>query len=81
MMQAAPSNPGLMAPEASAHTSLDDLHALQKLASHDPVFAQALKSTGSTHAAAALAARHGLRVSAEALWRNRGRHGLPTWRG
>ena len=61
--------------------AMDALHALQGLASRDPSFAQALKRTGSTQAAASLARRHGLQVSAEALWRNRGRHGLPAWRG
>jgi hypothetical protein len=60
---------------------MDALHALQQLASRDPAFAQALKHTGSTQAAASLARRHGLQVSAEALWRNRGRHGLPAWSG
>ncbi|MGB5239578.1 MAG: Nif11-like leader peptide family natural product precursor [Prochlorococcaceae cyanobacterium] len=65
----------------TVHEAMDALHTLQQLASHDPSFAQALKETGSTHAAASLARRHGLQVSAEALWRNRGRHGLPAWRG
>ncbi|MCP9820291.1 Nif11-like leader peptide family natural product precursor [Synechococcus sp. Cruz-9H2] len=65
----------------TVHEAMDALHALQQLASQDPSFAQALKQTGSTHAAASLARRHGLQVSAESLWRNRGRNGLPTWRG
>lgn len=63
------------------HEAMEALHALQELAMRDPAFARALKHTGSTHAAASLARQHGLHVSAEALWRNRGRHGLPTWRG
>jgi alkylated DNA repair dioxygenase AlkB len=85
MMNATP----VLAPGAASKAALsgtvneamDALHALQQLASQDPSFAQALKQTGSTHAAASLARRHGLQVSAESLWRNRGRNGLPTWRG
>jgi hypothetical protein len=77
----APGAASVAALSGTAHHAMDALHALQQLASHDPSFAQALKQTGSTQAAASLARRHGLHVSSEALWRNRGRHGLPTWRG
>jgi hypothetical protein len=50
----------------------------------DPVFAQTLRATASTEAAAQLAAEHGVLVSPEALWRHRGTlvsGGMPTWRG
>ncbi len=77
----APGAASVAALTGTVHEAMDALHALQQLASQDPSFAQALKQTDSTHAAASLARRHGLHVSSEALWRNRGRHGLPTWRG
>jgi hypothetical protein len=41
-------------------------------------------ATDSTEAAARVAADHGVNVTPEALWRNRGTlvsSGLPTWRG
>jgi len=60
------------------------LHQLKELAKRDPSFAQALRTTASTEDAARLAAQHGVQVSSEALWRNRGtlvNGGLPTWRG
>jgi hypothetical protein len=60
---------------------LEALHTLQRIATEDPGFAEDLRLTGSTQQAADLAQRWGIQVSAEALWRNRGRHGLPTWRG
>jgi hypothetical protein len=50
----------------------------------DPAFAQALRATTSTEAAARLAADHGVAVAPEPLWRHRGTlvsGGLPTWRG
>lgn len=60
------------------------LHQLKDLLQSDPAFAQALRATASTEAAAQLAADHGLQVSPQALWRHRGTlasGGLPTWRG
>jgi hypothetical protein len=60
------------------------LHQLKDLLQGDPSFAQALRASGSTEAAAQLAAEHGVQVSPEALWRHRGTlisGGLPTWRG
>jgi hypothetical protein len=60
---------------------MEDLHALQHLASEDAAFAEALRLTGSTQEAAVLAEHWGILISADTLWRNRGRHGLPTWRG
>ena len=60
------------------------LHQQKELAKRDPSFAQALRTTASTEDAARLAAQHGVQVSPEALWRNRGtlvNGGLPTWRG
>lgn len=78
---ASPPAVDMVAASGQVHEAMEALHALQELASRDPAFARALKRTGSTHAAASLAREHGLNVSAEALWRNRGRHGLPTWRG
>ena len=50
----------------------------------DPVFAEALRFTESTEEAARLICEHGLDVTPEALWRNRGTlesGGRPTWRG
>ena len=60
------------------------MHQLKELLLSDPTFAQALRATASTEAAAKLAAEHGVQVSPEALWRHRGTlasGGLPTWRG
>jgi hypothetical protein len=65
----------------ATHGALDELHALQQLAGEDSAFAESLRLTGSTQEASLLAERWGIHISAEALWRNRGRHGLPTWRG
>ena len=65
----------------ASHSALEELHALQHLADGDPAFAEALRLTGSTQEAARLAEHWGIHISAETLWRNRGRHGLPTWRG
>jgi hypothetical protein len=70
--------PGVENPSAAA------LHQLKELLQADTVFAQALRATESTEAAAQLAAEHGVSVSPEALWRHRGTlasGGLPTWRG
>ena len=74
---------------AVEHPSAAALHQLKDLLQGDPAFAQALRATGSTEAAAQLAAaqlaaEHGVQVSPEALWRHRGTlasGGLPTWRG
>lgn len=66
------------------HPSAAALHQLKELLQRDPAFAQALRATESTEAAARLAAEHGITVSPEALWRHRGTlvsGGLPTWRG
>ena len=60
------------------------LHQLKELLERDSAFAQALRATASTEAAAKLAAEHGVAVTPEALWRHRGTlvsGGLPTWRG
>jgi hypothetical protein len=70
--------PGVEHPSAAA------LHQLKTLLQGDPSFAQALRATTSTEAAARLAAQHGVSVAPEALWRHRGTlvsGGLPTWRG
>jgi hypothetical protein len=69
---------------AVEHPSAAALHQLKDLLQGDPSFAQALRASGSTEAAAQLAAEHGVQVSPEALWRHRGTlasGGLPTWRG
>jgi hypothetical protein len=69
---------------AVEHPSTAALHQLKELLLSDATFAQALRATASTEAAAQLAAEHGLQVSPEALWRHRGTlasGGLPTWRG
>lgn len=66
------------------HPSAAALHQLKELLHRDHAFAQALRATESTEAAARLAAEHGVAVSPEALWRHRGTlvsGGLPTWRG
>jgi hypothetical protein len=60
------------------------LHRVKERALSDPEFAAALRASDSPQAAADLAHRHGIEVSAGALWRHRGtlaRGGLPTWRG
>lgn len=67
-----------------AHPSAAALHQLKALLQNDPAFAEALRATASTEAAAQLAAEHGVQVSPAALWRHRGTlisDGLPTWRG
>jgi len=64
--------------------AVDSVQQLKDLLLHDASFAQALRSTDSTEAAARLAAERGVVVTPEALWRNRGTlviGGLPTWRG
>jgi hypothetical protein len=73
----------LPAPEVE-HPSAAALHQLKELLQGDPAFAQALRATESTEAAARLAAEHGVVVTPEALWRHRGTlvsGGMPTWRG
>ena len=60
---------------------IEELHALQRLISEDCRFAEAMRMSGSTKEAVQLAAKRGILVSPDALWRNRGRHGLPSWRG
>jgi len=60
------------------------LHGVKELARRDPEFAAALRASDSPQNAADLAQRHGINVSAAALWRQRGtlaHGGLPTWRG
>jgi hypothetical protein len=66
---------------SSSGSELEALHTLQRIATEDPTFVQELRLTGSTQEAADFVQIWGIDVSAEALWRNRGRHGLPTWRG
>jgi hypothetical protein len=73
----------LPAPEVE-HPSAVALHQLKQMLQGDPAFAQALRATESTEAAARLVADHGVTVTPEALWRHRGTlvsGGLPTWRG
>lgn len=62
----------------------DELHHLKEMLRHDAAFAEALRCTDTTEEAAQLAWEHGISVSQEALWRNRGTlesGGRPTWRG
>lgn len=66
--------------EQSSDPGLHELHELQDLISTNEGFARRMRRTGSTVDAAKLAAEHGVHVTPEALWRNRGRHGLPAWR-
>ncbi len=63
---------------------MDALQRIRDLAEQDPLFRSELAATHSVRDAAALAARHGVKVSERTLWLNRGRvlsGGLPTWRG
>lgn len=66
--------------DQSCDTRLHELHELQDLIARNEGFAQVMRRSGSTEDAAKLAAEHGIQVSPEALWRNRGKHGLPAWR-
>ncbi len=62
----------------------DELHQLRQLLLNDQNFAEALRCTGTTEEAARLVCAHGIAVTPEALWRNRGTlesGGRPTWRG
>ena len=62
----------------------DDLYLLKQLVLDDPAFAEALRRIHSTEQAAELIHQHGLRISPEVLWRQRGtlvEGGRPTWRG
>lgn len=71
------------APQVS-NTSAEALHDLKELLQNDAAFAKAMSVTESTEDAARLAAKHGVHVTQEALWRNRGTlesGGMPTWRG
>jgi hypothetical protein len=70
--------------EGSVMSVADELHHLKELLSEDPVFAEALRCTDTTAEAAQIACDHGIAVTPEALWRNRGTlvsGGRPTWRG
>ncbi len=72
------------APLSDPEASVDGLHRIKTMAESNPVFAKALRNTTTTEAAAQLAQAHGIVVSPEALWRQRGtltEAGLPTWRG
>lgn len=62
----------------------DELHHLKDMLNNDPVFAEALRCTDTTEEAARIACDHGVAVTPEVLWRNRGTlvsGGRPTWRG
>jgi hypothetical protein len=70
--------------DGSVMSVADELHHLKELLRKDPVFAEALRCTDTTEEAAQLACDHGIEVTPEALWRNRGTlesGGQPTWRG
>lgn len=73
--------------EAAVHSpanATEALHRVKELARCDPQFAADLRASDSPQKAADLAQRHGIDVSAAALWRHRGtlaHGGLPTWRG
>jgi hypothetical protein len=70
--------------QEAVNPSTAALHQLRELLQRDPAFAQDLRATASTEAAVRLALEHGVQVTPEALWRNRGTlvsGGLPTWRG
>ena len=62
----------------------DSLVALKALLKEDESFAAQMRFTPTSSSAAQLASQHGIQVSPEALWRNRGvlvSDGHPTWRG
>jgi hypothetical protein len=74
-------HPSNTAPAVSAS---DELFHLKQRLQQDPAFAEALRATDTTEQAAHLACDHGIDVTPEALWRNRGTlvsDGRPTWRG
>ncbi len=65
------------------HTS-ESLVALKALLKKDQSFAAQMGLTPTSSSPAQLASQHGIQVSPEALWRNRGvliSDGHPTWRG
>lgn len=64
----------------SSNSSLQELHELQNLILRNEDFAIVMRRSGSTEEAARLAADHGINVTPQSLWRNRGKNGLPTWR-
>jgi hypothetical protein len=67
-----------------AVSASEELHTLRQLLHDDPAFAEALRSASSTEDASRLVCEHGLDLTPEALWRNRGTllsGGAPTWRG
>lgn len=69
---------------AKTASMFDELHHLKNMLRNDSAFAEALRSTDTTEQAARLAWEHGISVTPEALWRNRGtleNGGQPTWRG
>ncbi len=72
-------------PTTSATTPNEDaLHQFKELLQRDHTFANALLATSSTEDAADLALEHGIAVTPEAIWRQRGtllEGGHPTWRG
>jgi hypothetical protein len=72
-------------PTTSATTPNEDaLHQLKELLRRDHTFANALLAASTTEEAAHLALEHGITVTQEAIWRQRGtllEGGNPTWRG
>lgn len=72
-------------PTTSANTPNEDaLHQLKDLLQRDHSFASAMLATTTTEEAAQLAVEHGIIVTSEAIWRQRGtllEGGHPTWRG
>jgi hypothetical protein len=68
----------------AALSATDELYHLKQLLEENADFAEALRNTGTTEEAARLVCEHGLDVTPEMLWRNRGTlesGGRPTWRG
>lgn len=64
--------------------TIEPLQALEQLIQSDPTFAEALRSTDTTEAAASSICERGITLTPEALWRHRGKlehGGRPTWRG
>lgn len=62
----------------------DALHQFKELLQRDLTLANALLATDTTEEAAHLALEHGIAVTPEAIWRQRGtllEGGIPTWRG
>lgn len=60
------------------------IHAIRQLLLEQPKLADVLRAASSTEEVRNELRKHGIEISAEALWRHRGsllQDGQPTWRG